>query len=261
MSDKEQHFNFKDLLDIMAKLRGEGGCPWDREQTHESLRQYMLEESYEVVDAINHKDDDELKEELGDVLLQVVFHAQIAAEQNRFTIQDVIDNICRKMISRHTHIFGDDTADTVAQVLDNWERIKSDEKGFDTHTERMKAIPSILPALMRSYKVQKKAAAVGFDWDDVKDAISKVDEELQEFKDVYLSENYGKIVEELGDLLFAIVNVARFLDIQPELALNEATEKFIKRFEYIENSAKGAGKRLEDMSLKEMDELWEQAKL
>jgi len=197
----KQHYEFKDLLDIMAVLRGENGCPWDKEQTHDSLRQYLLEESYEVLAAIDNRDDDELKEELGDVLFQVVFHAQIAAEENRFTMQDVIDGVCNKMIKRHTHIFGSERADTVEQVLDNWERIKTDEKGFDTYTQKMKAVPAILPALMRSYKVQDRAAAVGFDWNDVKDAMEKVDEELQELKDVYLSTNYGKIIEELGDLL------------------------------------------------------------
>jgi len=258
---KKRQFDFEDLLDIMAKLRSKDGCPWDKQQTHDTLRQYILEEAYEVVDAIDHHNDDELIEELGDVLFQVVFHAQIASEEGRFTIQDVIDGICKKMINRHTHVFAAEKVDTVEQVLNNWEKIKNQEKRFEDYTGKMKAIPAVLPALMRSYKVQKKAALAGFDWETIDGPLSKVYEELNELKEAYNKGDKDEIFEELGDLLFAVVNVSRFLDAQPELALLRATDKFIKRFEYMENAAKKAGKNLEDMSFEEMDKLWERSKL
>lgn len=251
------NYKFRHLTEIMAILRSPEGCPWDREQTHESLKQYFIEETYEVLEAINLKDADKLIEELGDVLLQVVFHAQIASEHGEFTINDVISGICRKMIDRHTHIFGDARADTAEQVIGNWEAIKKKEKGLKSHTQVLKDIPAILPALMRSYKVQKKAALVGFDWDKPEDAMAKAEEEFRELKEAYLSGRKEDIREELGDLLFAIVNVSRFLKVEPEQALTEATEKFIRRFAYIEEHA---GKPLEEMTLEEMDELWNRSK-
>jgi len=251
------NYKFRHLTEIMGILRSPEGCPWDREQTHESLKQYLIEETYEVLEAINLKDADKLLEELGDVLLQVVFHAQIAAEHGEFTINDVITGICRKMIERHTHIFGDARADTADQVVNNWEAIKKKEKGLKSHTQVLRDIPSILPALMRSYKVQKKAALVGFDWDKPEDAMAKAEEEFRELKEAYLSGSEEDIREELGDLLFAIVNVSRFLKQEPEEVLTEATEKFIRRFAYIEEHA---DKPLEEMTLEEMDELWNESK-
>ncbi len=253
-------YNFNDLLEIMAKLRGEGGCPWDMEQTHESLRIYMIEETYEVLEALDAGDKEKFCNELGDLLLQIVFHAQIAKENGDFDMSDVITEVCQKLISRHPHIFGDVRADTAEKVVENWEAIKKKEKKLKSQTGVLKDVPSILPALMRSYKVQQKAAQVGFDWDNVEDAFSKVDEEIRELRDVYKSNNVERITDELGDAFFALVNVARFLKIQPELALNGTTEKFIKRFEYIEQQSMKAGKKLEDMSLAEMDELWNEAK-
>ena len=250
-------YRFRHLLEIMEILRSLEGCPWDREQTHESLKQYLIEETYEVLEAIDLKDMDKLAEELGDLLLQVVFHAQIAKEHGEFDIGDVLTGISQKLIRRHTHIFGSAEVDSSKQVVENWEAIKKQEKGLKSHTQVLKDIPSNLPALMRSYKVQKKAALVGFDWDNVKDAADKAREEFRELEEAYASGSKEKIREELGDLLFAIVNVSRFLEVEPELALTAAIEKFISRFEYIEEHA---DKPLEEMSLEEMEALWQQAK-
>lgn len=257
----KRRYDFNDLVSIMEKLRGPGGCPWDREQTHESLKKYLIEESYEVVEAIDEGDMEELAEELGDVLLQVVFHASIASSDKDFDIIDVTHRVTDKMIKRHTHIFGNDVCATAADVVDNWERIKMKEQSLKTVSDTLRHIPKSMPALMRSFKVQEKAAMAGFDWDSPEGAISKVNEELREFLDVYKSENNGKIIEELGDLLFAVVNVCRFYDVMPEFALHSCTEKFIRRFQYIEETASKSGKKLSDMTLSDMDKLWEQAKM
>lgn len=253
-----EDFDLGHLVKIMDILRGPEGCPWDREQTHDSLRQNLLEETYEVLEAIELGDYDKIVEELGDVLFQVVFHSKIGSEYGEFDIRDVITGICRKMIERHPHIFGDVSVKDTNQVLDNWERIKKKEKGMVNNTQILKDIPSILPALMRAYKVQKKAAMVGFDWDSIEGAEKKIKEEMQELKYAYESHNEDKINEELGDLLFSVVNVARFLKVEPELSLKGATEKFIKRFEYIE---KTTSVPMEEMSLEEMDKLWNEAKI
>ncbi|EYE87901.1 nucleotide pyrophosphohydrolase [Fervidicella metallireducens AeB] len=253
-------YDFKDLLDVMEKLRGEDGCPWDREQTHESLKRYLIEEAYEVIDAIDKDDMDNLCEELGDVLLQIVFHSQIAKEFGEFSISEVITGITDKMIKRHPHVFGEDVCKNSDEVLKNWEERKREEKNLKTYTEALKSIPSSLPALMRSYKVQEKAAEVGFDWDKVEDAVNKIYEELKELLEVYKTNENGKIIEEMGDLLFAVVNVARFLDINPEFALTKTAEKFITRFEYIEKTAIKNGIKMEEMTLEEMDMLWNEAK-
>lgn len=252
-----ESYDFFHLLEIMGKLRSPEGCPWDREQTHKSLRQNLIEEAYELLEAIDLEDPDKIIEELGDVLLQVVFHSQIAKERGEFDIMDVTTRVCKKLIERHPHIFGNVKADTAEQVISNWEEIKKKEKGLKSHTQVLKDIPRNLPALMRGYKVQKKAAMVGFDWDRVEDAMKKVDEELEELKSVYLTQDEEKITEELGDLLFAIVNVARFLNVEPELALGDTIDKFIRRFEYIESNA---DRPLEKMTLDEMDSLWNEAK-
>jgi tetrapyrrole methylase family protein / MazG family protein len=249
-----------DLTALMAKLRGEGGCPWDREQTRESLKAYLLEETYEVLDAIEKNDIDLLIEEFGDLLLQVVFHAQIAKEDGEFDINDIITGLVNKLVERHPHVFGDVIATTESGALKSWEASKRKLKGIDTYTQTLVDIPEVLPNLMRSYKVQQKAALVGFDWDDVKDAIAKVDEELEEVKEVYNTGNKQIIEEEIGDLLFAVVNVARFLKIQPELALRGTIEKFINRFRYIEETGLQSGKKIDKMTLQEMDQLWNQAK-
>ena len=254
--------DFQDLLDIIETLRNPGGCPWDREQTHESLKSALLEECYEVIDAIENEDEDEdaLIEELGDVLLQVVFHASIGKEDGYFDIMDVIGGISNKMINRHPHVFGNEEANTSEQVLVNWDEIKKEEKGIKTLTEEMQNIAKSLPATTRAYKVQKKAKKVGFDWDDVNYAMDKVKEELNEIKEVYNCEDKSIIEGEVGDLLFACINVARFLEVDGELALDKTIKKFIKRFSYIENEAIKNNKNLKDMTLEEMDKLWEEAK-
>lgn len=252
--------DFQDLLDIIETLRNPGGCPWDREQTHESLKSALLEECYEVIDAIENEDEDALIEELGDVLLQVVFHASIGKEDGYFDIMDVIGGISNKMINRHPHVFGNEEANTSEQVLVNWDEIKKEEKGIKTLTEEMQNIAKSLPATTRAYKVQKKAKKVGFDWDDVNCAMDKVKEELNEIKEVYNCEDKSIIEGEVGDLLFACINVARFLEVDGELALDKTIKKFIKRFSYIENEAIKNNKNLKDMTLEEMDKLWEEAK-
>ncbi|MBO0554020.1 nucleoside triphosphate pyrophosphohydrolase [Clostridium botulinum] len=254
------NYDFMDLLDIMDKLRGEDGCPWDKEQTHTSLKKYLIEESYEVIEAIDNKDVDMLIEELGDVLLQVVFHSQIGKEDGFFEIKDVIQSICDKMINRHPHVFSDLEINNSNEVLKNLDKIKSMEQGNETYTDSIRHIAKTLPALMRADKVQKKAAKVGFDWENIEDAMKKIIEEYKEIEDVYKSKNKVKILEEIGDLLFSVVNVARFLDIDPENALNYSIDKFINRFQYIEDEAIAMGRSLDNMSLEEMDELWKEAK-
>lgn len=258
---KKEKYTFNDLLEIMERLRGEDGCPWDREQTHESLKKYLIEETYEVLDAIESKNSDDILEELGDVLLQVIFHSQIGKEEGTFTIDDVIDSICNKMISRHVHVFGDTKVDTADEVLEVWEKVKKKEKGNKTQTETMIKIPKGMPALLRSYKVQEKASQVGFDWDSVDGAFDKVEEEIKEFKYEYMLQKSERIRSEMGDILFSLVNVCRFLKIQPELVLAQTTEKFIKRFDYVEKTANKQGRELKEMSLEQMDKLWDEAKI
>ena len=252
--------DFKGLLDIMDILRSEDGCPWDKEQTHESLKKCLIEECYEVTEALDNCDDAALVEELGDVLLQIVFHAKIGKEEGFFDIKDVIEGICVKMIERHPHVFGDITVKDSAQVLNNWSKLKKKQQGHKTYTQVLKHIPAQLPALMKASKVQLKAAEVGFDFKTVESAMAKVREEYYEVLDVYKTKNEAKILEEIGDLLFSVVNVARSLDIDPENALNYTIGKFISRFEYIENAATEKGQIFNDMSLDEMDKLWEKAK-
>ena len=257
---QKKRYSIDELLEIMRILRGTDGCPWDREQDHVSLKKYLIEETYEVLEAIDLNNPKKLCEELGDVLLQVIFHARIAEENGQFSFADVVNGVSEKMVHRHEHVFGKKHADTAEDVIDLWENIKKVEKGAKTQTSVLEDVPSILPALMRSYKIQEKAARVGFDWDHVEDAWKKVQEETNEFYEAYQSNDMEKTSEELGDLLFAVVNVARFLKIQPELALTGTINKFIKRFEYMETKSINAGKDLNDMTLGEMDILWEEAK-
>lgn len=252
--------DFHDLINIMDILRSENGCPWDREQTHESLKKYLVEESYEVLEAIDENDYDKITEELGDVLLQVVFHASIGKEDGYFNINDVIKAICNKMIERHPHVFGEASVENSDEVLINWDMIKRKEKGIDSYSSEMKHIAKSLPSLIRAEKIQSKAKKVGFDWDKAEDALNKVLEEFYEVKDVYKGENRAKILDEIGDLLFACVNLCRFLNIDPELALNNTSDKFIRRFSYIEDNVVKNGIRLEDMTLEQMNLLWDEAK-
>jgi tetrapyrrole methylase family protein/MazG family protein len=257
--DKDK-YAFDDLIEIMSVLRSPNGCPWDLKQDHDTLKQYLIEESHEVLEAIDLKSDSKLCEELGDVLLQVVFHSQIAKDDGRIYINEVIDGICKKMISRHTHVFGSDIAKTADDVIETWEKNKKQEKKIDTYTEALNSIPKNLPALMRSLKTQEKAAKVGFDWDNVDDAFKKIEEESKEVQDAYKNGTQTDVENEIGDLLFSVVNVARFLKVHPELALGKTIDKFIKRFEYIEKTALSKGLKLENMTLQDMDDLWNASK-
>lgn len=251
-------FGYRELEQVMERLRMPGGCPWDAEQTHESLKQAMIEECYEVLDAIDAKDETALCEELGDVLLQVVFHAEIEAERGRFCARDVTTGIVEKLIYRHPHVFGDAHADTPDAALDKWEELKKAEKHFNSTSEMMAAIPKNLPALMRAAKVQKKAAKVGFDWDKAGDALLKLCEEVNELAAAINSG--GNIAEEMGDVLFAAVNVSRLLKLEPEQMLTDATEKFIRRFTIMEAIAKEKDYILETLPLDKQDVLWNEAK-
>ncbi len=250
---------FSRLRDIVRVLRKE--CPWDKAQTHQSLKSCLLEEAYEVVDAINNNDDENLEEELGDLLLQVIFHGVLAEEANSFDLLGVINRECEKMIRRHPHVFFKEKIDTIDKVLDKWENVKRKERGNSSHTERLMEVPKALPALLRSYKLQAKAAQAGFDWEEVAAAFLKLEEELLELKVAMSQDDQDAMTEELGDLLFSVVNVARFLKVNPEEALNSTSVKFIRRFSEIERKAEASGKNLEEMSLEEMDKLWEGAKL
>ena len=252
------------LTEIVGILRQE--CPWDKVQTHESLIPGMLEESYEVVEAINNKDEENLREELGDVLLQVVFHALIEEENENFCITDVMNDECEKMIRRHPHVFLEETANnngkSIDKVLEKWENIKVQEKGDKSYTSPMQRVPKALPALMRAYKVQKKAAKAGFDWEDASGAFDKIREEYAELSECFEEnpEDRDRLTDEMGDLLFSCVNLSRFLGVDSERALYHTIDKFIRRFAYIEESTLACGRKLEEMSLTEMDMLWDEAK-
>lgn len=259
--------NLERLVQIMAMLRGADGCPWDREQTHQSLKPYAIEETYEVLEAIDGGKADKLKEELGDLLLQVVFHAQLAAETNQFTIDAVIDTICEKLIRRHPHVFSDTEVAGVAGVLENWEKIKKTEIPGERESA-LDGIPKDLPALQKAEKIQSKATKVGFDWEDLTGPLNKAKEEFQEFEEVLdlkaLPEQgsppWDRLEDEFGDILFSLVNVGRFLHINSEIALRRTIDKFNHRFRFMESEAAKLGRNLTEMTPAEMDELWERAK-
>ena len=254
----KEKYTYEDLLEIMRILRCPEGCVWDREQDHKSIRRSFIEETYEAVEAIDNDDPVLLQEELGDVLLQVVFHAQIEAEAGRFTMDDVADGICKKMIYRHPHVFGSVEVKNSDDVLTNWDALKQKEKHQKSTTETLESVARSLPGLIRAEKVQHKAAKVGFDWDEVSGALDKVREETAEVARAI--DGDGDPSEELGDLLFAVVNVARFLKTDPEDAINRTTDKFIRRFAQVEQAAKDVDRSLSEMSLAEMDALWYAAK-
>ena len=255
----KDHYDIDDLLRIMELLRGEGGCVWDREQDHHTIRNNFIEETYEAVEAIDRDDPVLLREELGDVLLQVVFHARMEEEAGRFTFSDVCDGICKKLVYRHPHVFGDVSVQDSAEVLVNWDKLKREEKGQETYTDTLTSVATSLPALWRAEKVQKKAKKAGFDWPDAAGALDKLSEELDELKEA-IDQNTN-VEEELGDLLFAAVNVARFVKADPEQTLTAATEKFISRFAKVEELARQQGRDMAQMPLSELDRLWEQVKL
>lgn len=255
---------FERLIEILRYLRSEDGCPWDKVQTHESLKKCLIEESYEVIDAIDKKNPDMMEEELGDLMLQGVFHGLLGEESGNYDLTSILNRVSNKMIFRHPHVFlrknPENQAETLDKALVKWENMKDQEKGHRSQTQAMLDIPKELPALMKSYKIQKKARDVGFDWDDVSEAFKKVREETGELEEAYVSEDSAHIKEELGDLLFSVVNVARFLGVDPEEALNFTSNKFVRRFSYIEKMAEKNNMKLTDMTLGEMDRLWEEAK-
>ena len=257
---KKERYGMDDLLHIMEILRGENGCPWDREQTHESIRGNFIEETYEVVEAIDKKDGALLREELGDVLLQVVLHARMEEETGSFDFGDVVHDICQKLIIRHPHIFGDVKVNNTDEVLQNWEAIKNQVKGTQTQTERLRAVPAVYPALMRSQKVGSRAAKAGMDYPDVHTAWKDLEKEMAELKEAVSEKDPAHVEEEMGDLLFSAVNVARHLGVDSELALTRSCEKFIDRFEEAEKLADENGIRMADADQNTLDSLWKQAK-
>ena len=255
---KQDSYGLSDLEKIVTILRAPGGCPWDAEQTHQSIRRNMIEEACEAAEAIDEGSPEHLKEELGDVLLQVFLHAEMEKEAGGFTVHDVADGICKKLIFRHPHVFGDVQVSGSDEVLVNWEALKREEKHQESYTDTLTSVAKSLPALWRAEKVQKKAKKAGFDWDDAQGAVDKLSEELAELKEAIAQDS--NVEEELGDLLFAAVNVSRFVHADPEEVLNAATEKFISRFAKVEALATAQGRDMKDMSLDELDKLWEQAK-
>ena len=255
----DKKYTFEEFIKIIADLRGENGCPWDKEQTFASMKSNVLEESYEVIDACD-SGGMKLADELGDLLLQVVMLSQIAKEAGEFDITDVIDCISKKMIHRHPHVFGDVKADTSEQVLKNWDKIKREDKKDSSVTKSLMDITKTLPSVLKAHKVQSRAAKVGFDWDNTDDVIDKVYEEMGELKEAYKKGDEANAHEELGDLMFSVINLSRFLKVNPELALNDSTEKFVRRFEKIEKAAAEQGKNVETMTFEEMDALWEEVK-
>jgi tetrapyrrole methylase family protein/MazG family protein len=248
--------NFERLVEIMSLLRSENGCPWDRVQTHQSLLPYLIEEAYEVLDSVEAEDDSKLKEELGDLLLQVVFHSQIAREEGRFDIEEVIENLISKLKVRHPHVFKNKEKLTPQQVVDNWEHIKKKTKNRMV----LSGIPRELPALIKAFRVQEKVGRLGFDWQKADDIFEKIEEEIGEFKDVRKKKNEKELEGELGDIFFSLVNLSRHLGINPEMVLRKTISKFTKRFNYIEKELSKKGKSLKETSLAEMDRLWEEAK-
>jgi nucleoside triphosphate diphosphatase len=260
MSDQPSQITdrFANLCDIVAKLRGPGGCPWDREQTNESLLPALIEEAYEVGEAARSQDDAHFREELGDLLLLIVMHAQITSEASRFNIEEIIGTVSDKLIRRHPHVFGTSEARDSIAVLKQWEAIKREEKKGDSHY--LSSLPKALPALVRAQKAQSKAARVNFDWKELRDVIAKIEEELREVKEAIESQQHKLIADELGDLLFAVVNLARKCKIDAASALQSATDKFVARFNRLEDELKARGKKLGDAALEEMDKIWDAIK-
>jgi MazG family protein len=250
--------SFEDVVQLMARLRAPDGCPWDREQTHRSLRTYLLEEAHEVLDAIERDDAEALQDELGDLLLQVIFHAQMAQEQKRFGIDDVLTGLHEKLVRRHPHVFGEGKADTPGQVVHNWEALKATEKGQGGSA--LEGVSEHLPALLEAYQLTRRAAQVGFDWEKAEDVLAKLDEEVGEVRKEMAANDRDRVESELGDLLFVVVNLARKLGVDPEVALRRANRKFVERFRHMEDELARQGKRPDNSTLEEMDDLWERAK-
>ncbi len=250
--------NFDRLVKIMEDLRAEGGCPWDREQTRQSLKPFLIEEAYELLEAIEEDDPEKIKEELGDLLFQIVFHARIAEERGEFDIRDVIDAVSEKMLTRHPHVFGAERLRTAEEVLDKWEEHKRQEGKLKESV--LEGIPKDLPSLLKAHRVQERASRVGFDWNKAEDVLEKVESEFGEFKTALKMGDAETMEEELGDILFTIVNLARFVGINPDQALRKTTAKFVRRFTRMEEQARKKGRALSGSSIEEMDRMWEEAK-
>jgi tetrapyrrole methylase family protein / MazG family protein len=252
---------FQKLVETMARLRAPGGCPWDREQTFDSIKPYTLEETYEVLDAIDRRDWGELAEELGDFLLQAVFYAQMASEEKLFTIDDALDAINNKLIRRHPHVFGEQSAETAGDVKKIWGEVKAAEKKDKGKKDGLlEGVPRALPALVEAQQISSRAAGAGFDWENPEQVIEKLHEELAEFDEARRSTSHDELENELGDLLFVLVNLARFVKVDPEQALRRTNAKFRKRFAYIEQKLAERGRKLEDSNIAEMEALWQEAK-
>lgn len=266
---------FERLVALQERLLAPDGCPWDREQTHETLRTYLIEEAYEVLDALESGDPDKFAEEMGDLLLQIIFHSELAARAGRFDVGDVIDRVHTKMVRRHPHVFGKDKAESAAQVLKNWEHLKAEERRMNRADRGLKVsaatqeqapplldgIPRTLPAILEAYQITRRAARVGFDWTSIAGVLDKLREETAELETELAAGNHAAIESEVADLLFAAVNVARFLKLDPEIALKKANRKFIDRFRQMEAQAASEGRKLAELNAAELDALWEQAKL
>lgn len=256
----KNRYDIGDLLEIIKVLRAPGGCPWDAEQTHTSIKKNFIEETYEVVEAINKNNSDMLREELGDVLLQIVMHTEMEREQGDFCFEDVVDEVVKKLVARHPHVFGDVVAENSSQALESWNEAKSRLKGEKNKTQSMQSVPRELPALMRAQKVQHKASKAGFDWQSADGAFDKLYEEINELKVAMNQGDSSLIEDEFGDVLFSCVNIARFINVDSEEALTKSTDKFISRFSSVEQMAREKGIDMKSSSLQVLDELWDNAK-
>lgn len=252
--------SFDQLVQIMSQLRAPGGCPWDHEQTHQSLTKFLIEETYEVINAIDNKNMPHLREELGDLLLQIVFHAQMASERGDFTIEDVAKEISEKLIRRHPHVFADTKVKDASEVVKNWNQIKSQEKNNKQQDSLLSSIPQQLPALMQAYKLSKRAGRVGFDWKKSEDVLVKVDEEVAELKEAVKTKDQKNLEHEFGDILFAMTNLARHLNIDAEESLRQSNNRFRTRFLAMENFIKKDNKKMEDLTLEQWEVYWQKAK-
>lgn len=260
MWKEKETYSVEDLVGIMRLLRGENGCPWDKEQTHLSIRNNLLEEAYETADAIDRLDDIDMVEELGDLLLQIVFHCQIADERGAYDLDSVADGICKKLIYRHPHIFSNVVAKTSDEVLNNWDKLKNKEKNMQSYSDTLNAVPKSFPACLRAQKVQKRASKAGYDFVSLENTVLKIEEELAELKKAISEKDFNSASDELGDLLFSVINTARFLKTDSEQSLSDSTNRFIERFSLAEELAKNQNVDLADLSDEERDELWIKAK-
>ena len=255
-----KNVSFDRLVDVVAMLRSDNGCPWDLAQTHESLKADLIEEAYELIEAIDAKVPKKICDELGDLLMQVMLHSQIATDRNEFSVDEVIENLTEKLVRRHPHVFGSVVATDENEVLENWEEIKRGEEGNKDRKSSLDGIPHSLPSLQRAEKIQKKASRAGFDWDTTEDVLPKLQEEIDEIEESIRNDDITEIEMEIGDLLFSVVNLCRFLNVQPEEALRKSTRKFVDRFQRMETALERTNKKFKDYDLSTLDQIWEQVK-